>query len=122
MRHSTRNVHKAVLAASALSAEGIEAEIIDLRTLVPLDSQTVLRSVAKTGRLLVVDEDYLNFGLTGEMAAVVAEHLDEFELKAPLRRLGVPAFPFRTAARWSNGSFPPSSASPRRAAKWWRPG
>ncbi len=86
-------VHKAMLAARTLAAEGIEAEIIDLRTLVPLDTAAVLRSVAKTGRLLVADEDYLNFGLSGEIAAVVAEHLDDIELKAPVRRLGVPAVP-----------------------------
>lgn len=86
-------VHKAMLAAKLLAAEGIEVEVVDLRTLVPLDSTAVLRSVAKTGRLLVVDEDYLNFGLSGEIAAVVAENLDEFELKAPVRRLAVPAVP-----------------------------
>ena len=86
-------VQKALLAADELSAQGIDAEVIDLRTLVPLDSDTVLRSVAKTGRLLVADEDYLSFGLTGEIAAVVAERLDGIALKAPVRRLAVPDVP-----------------------------
>jgi len=86
-------VQKALLAAAKLEAEGISAEVIDLRTLVPLDSETVLRSVAKTGRLLVADEDYLNFGLSGEIAALVAERLDTIALKAPVRRLGVPGVP-----------------------------
>ena len=86
-------VQKALLAAKALQAQGIEAEVLDLRTLVPLDTDAVLRSVAKTGRLLVADEDYLHFGLSGEIAACVAEHLDTVPLKAPVRRLAVPGVP-----------------------------
>lgn len=86
-------VHKAMLAARTLHTQGIDAEVIDLRTLVPLDTDTVLRSVAKTGRLLVLDEDYLGFGMSGEIAAAVAERLDEVTLKAPVRRLAVPGVP-----------------------------
>jgi pyruvate dehydrogenase E1 component beta subunit len=86
-------VQKAVLAAAELAKEGIRAEIVDLRTLVPLDTDAVVRSVAKTGRLLVADEDYVNFGLTGEITALVAERLDTLTLKAPVRRLGVPGVP-----------------------------
>lgn len=86
-------VHKAVAAASQLRNEGIRAEVLDLRTLVPLDVQAVLESVAKTGRLLVADEDYLQFGLSGEIAALVSEHLDDIHLNAPVRRLGVPGVP-----------------------------
>jgi pyruvate dehydrogenase E1 component beta subunit len=86
-------VQKAVLAAAELAKEGIRAEIVDLRTLVPLDTDAVVRSGAKTGRLLVADEDYVNFGLTGEITALVAERLDTLTLKAPVRRLGVPGVP-----------------------------
>ncbi len=86
-------VHKAVLAAGELAREGIDAEVIDLRTLVPLDRQAVLASVGKTGRLLVVDEDYLSFGLSGEISAIVAENLDTVSLRAPVRRLAVPDVP-----------------------------
>lgn len=86
-------VHKALAAAATLQSQGIDAEVVDLRTLVPLDTATVLKSVAKTGRLLVLDEDYLQFGLSGEIAAAVAERLDEVELKAPVRRLAVPGVP-----------------------------
>lgn len=86
-------VQKALVAASQLQALGIEAEVIDLRTLVPLDTDTVIASVARTGRLLVADEDYLHFGLSGEIAARVAERMDEVALKAPVRRLGVPGVP-----------------------------
>ncbi|HJV71667.1 alpha-ketoacid dehydrogenase subunit beta [Ideonella sp.] len=86
-------VHKALLAADELARGGIHAEVIDLRTLVPLDRDAVLKSVAKTGRLLVADEDYLGFGLTGEIAAIVAEKLDTLALKAPIQRLAVPGVP-----------------------------
>jgi acetoin:2,6-dichlorophenolindophenol oxidoreductase subunit beta len=86
-------VHKAMLAADLLARESINAEIIDLRTLVPLDVDAVVRSVHRTGRLLVVDEDYLNFGFTGEIAALVAERLDTLSLRAPVARLGIPGVP-----------------------------
>jgi pyruvate dehydrogenase E1 component beta subunit len=97
-RHATvvavsQMVHKALTAAKQLQTEGIDLEVIDLRTLVPLDRETVIRSVGKTGRLLIADEDYLEFGLSGEIAAVVAERLDQIALKAPVRRLGVPGVP-----------------------------
>lgn len=86
-------VQKAVVAAGELEKEGIRAEVLDLRTLVPLDTDAVLRSVTKTGRLLIADEDYLNFGVTGEIAAQVAERMDRMVLKSPIRRLGIPGVP-----------------------------
>lgn len=86
-------VQKSLLAADKLAAEGIEAEIVDLRTLVPLDKESVLRSVGKTGRVLIADEDYLSFGVSGEIAAIIAEQLDCLKLKAPVRRLAVPDVP-----------------------------
>jgi len=86
-------VQKAVLAANELAEQGIHAEVIDLRTLVPLDTETVLKSVRKTGRLLIADEDYLGFGLTGEIAALIAENLDTIRLKSPIKRLAVPNVP-----------------------------
>ena len=86
-------VQKALVAAAELEKEGIRAEVVDLRTLVPLDTDAVLRSVTKTGRLLIADEDYLNFGVTGEIAAQVAERLDRMVLKSPVHRLGVPGVP-----------------------------
>lgn len=86
----SQTVQKAALAAQRLADRGVSAEVIDPRTLVPLDVDAIIASVAKTGRLLVVDEDYLNFGMTGELAALVAERLDRVRLKAPIRRLGIP--------------------------------
>ena len=66
-------VHRALAAANLLAGEGIDAEVIDLRTVRPLDRAAVTGSVGKTGRLLVVDEDYREFGLSGELAASVME-------------------------------------------------
>ena len=66
-------VHRALEAADALAKDGISAGVLDLRTISPLDKVTLCELVAKTGRLLVVDEDYEGFGLSGELAAVVLE-------------------------------------------------
>ncbi|MEJ2215496.1 MAG: transketolase C-terminal domain-containing protein [Gemmatimonadota bacterium] len=67
------SVHRALQAATELERTGVSAEVIDLRTVQPLDRDGVRASVSRTGRLLVVDEDYREFGLTGELAAVMLE-------------------------------------------------
>lgn len=85
-------VNRALDAADELAKEGIQAEVIDLRTLVPLDREAVVKSVKKTHKLIVVDEDYRNFGMTGEVAATVAEEALDY-LDAPVKRLGVPNVP-----------------------------
>jgi pyruvate dehydrogenase E1 component beta subunit len=66
-------VHRALEAAGQLAHDGIEAAVVDLRTIVPLDRATIHTQARSTGRVLVVDEDYVGFGLTGEVAAVIAE-------------------------------------------------
>jgi pyruvate dehydrogenase E1 component beta subunit len=66
-------VHRALEAAVLLEKQGISAGVIDLRTVAPLDKDAVCETVARTGRMLVVDEDYRAFGLSGELAAVVLE-------------------------------------------------
>ena len=86
-------VQKAMLAAHELRGQSIHAEVLDLRTLVPMDTQAILKSVRKTGRLLIADEDYLGFGMSGEIAALIAENLDTIVLKAPVMRLAVPNVP-----------------------------
>lgn len=81
-------VHKALAAAETLAAEGIEAEVIDLRTVRPMDRETVLASVRKTGRLLCVYEGVKTLGVGAEVSAMVAES-DAFDfLDAPILRLG----------------------------------
>lgn len=66
-------VHRGLEAAQILEEDGYSVGVIDLRSVVPLDKTTVIAAVSKTGRLLVVDEDYESFGLSGELAAVVLE-------------------------------------------------
>lgn len=85
-------VHHALKAAEKLSEEGVEAEVVDLRSLVPLDRDTICESVARTGRLIVVDEDYHSFGVSGEIIASVTEH-DISVLKAAPRRVAFPDVP-----------------------------
>jgi 2-oxoisovalerate dehydrogenase E1 component len=79
-------VHLAKKAAVALASDGIEVELIDPRTLAPLDTATVLASVRKTGRLLIVDEDFAPYSVASEIAAAAAaEGFDD--LDAPVKRL-----------------------------------
>ena len=66
-------VHRALEAAKEIESEGISASVLDLRTVSPLDKTTICEEVAKTGHLLVVDEDYETFGLSGELSSVVLE-------------------------------------------------
>jgi 2-oxoisovalerate dehydrogenase E1 component len=88
-------LHRSLEAAEQLAAQGISCEVIDLRTIVPLDVQTIVASVAKTGRLLVVDEAHAMFGIGAEIAAVVMEHAFD-DLDAPVGRLHTEpvSFPF----------------------------
>jgi 2-oxoisovalerate dehydrogenase E1 component beta subunit len=79
-------LHTSLEAAAELEKEGIEAEVIDLRTLLPLDRETILASVAKTNKLLVVHEDTRTGGIAGEIAALVAESAFE-DLDGPIRRV-----------------------------------
>ncbi len=79
-------LHRVLEAAAKLAEEGISVEVIDPRTVSPLDTATILNSVAKTGRLLVVEESFAPCGLGAEIAAQMAEHGFD-ELDAPIRRL-----------------------------------
>jgi pyruvate dehydrogenase E1 component beta subunit len=85
-------VYRALAAAEQLAQEGIEAEVIDPRTLVPLDKELILNSVRKTGRLVIVEEDNLTGGWAGEIAAIVAEEAF-FWLDAPIKRVSAPDTP-----------------------------
>jgi len=76
----------ALAAAEQLAADGVSAEVIDLATLSPIDSATLLESVAKTGRLVIVHEAARNVGVGAEIAAIVAEH-GLYDLQAPVQRV-----------------------------------
>ena len=84
--------HKVMLAAVTLEEEGLEAEVIDLRTLWPWDKSTVLESVEKTGRLLVAHEAVQVGGFGAEVAATVADRAFS-SLRAPIKRIGAPRVP-----------------------------
>lgn len=79
-------VSRALAAAEVAAADGVEAEVLDLRTLVPLDRRAILDSVARTGRLVVVDECHRSCGVAAEIAALVAEEAFG-DLRAPIRRV-----------------------------------
>ncbi len=79
-------VHKTLEACEALAKEGISVELIDPRTVAPLDVETILASVAKTGRLIIVDEDFAHCGIGAEIAAQLADRGFD-DLDAPIRRL-----------------------------------
>jgi 2-oxoisovalerate dehydrogenase E1 component beta subunit len=89
-------LHYCLEAAELVSPEGISVEVVDLRTLKPLDQETILESVKKTGKLLVVHEDNLTGGVGAEVAAVVSDKAFEY-LDGPVTRLcgpDVPTMPF----------------------------
>jgi pyruvate/2-oxoglutarate/acetoin dehydrogenase E1 component len=88
----SRMVQQALAAADTLAAEGIEAEVIDPRTLSPLDEETILSSVAKTHRLLVVDEDNPRCSAATDIAAMVADKGFD-TLDAPIKRVTAPHTP-----------------------------
>lgn len=85
-------VHKALTAAEQLGKGGISAEVVDPRTLTPLDKQTITKSVKKTGRLVVVSEDTKTAGVSAEISAIVAEEALDY-LDAPIKRVAEPDTP-----------------------------
>jgi len=89
----SRAVHTALAAAEILlEEENISTEVVDLRTLAPLDIKTIISSVNKTGRALVLDGGHQSFGITGEIAATIGELTFDY-LDAPVMRLAAPDIP-----------------------------
>lgn len=89
-------LHYCLEAAEVMAAEGVEIEVVDLRTLTPLDTETILDSVKKTGKLAIVHEDNITGGVGAEIAALVAERAFEY-LDGPIARIcgpDVPTMPF----------------------------
>jgi 2-oxoisovalerate dehydrogenase E1 component len=84
--------HLSLEAAEVLAGEDYSVEVIDLRTISPLDRETVLASAVRTGRVLVVHEDNISFGVGAEVAAMVAEEAF-YDLDTPVRRLAMPDVP-----------------------------
>jgi pyruvate dehydrogenase E1 component beta subunit len=84
-------------AAATLAQEGVEAEVIDLRSLAPLDADTIVASVRKTGGLVTVHESWVSYGIGAEVAAIAAERALE-DLLAPVKRVGTKPVPVPSGA------------------------
>ena len=97
--------HRALAAAEILAEEGIEAEVIDVRCLAPLDFRAIARSVKKTTRAVVVEEDNRSGGWGAEVVAELAES-SFFDLDAPLMRIAAPDAPLPCATRLENAHVP----------------
>jgi 2-oxoisovalerate dehydrogenase E1 component beta subunit len=92
-------LHQCLDAASRLADEGVSVEVVDVRSLSPLDTETILASVRKTAKAMVVYEDNRTYGAGAEIAATIAEEA-MFDLDAPIVRIGgpdIPAMPFASA-------------------------
>jgi pyruvate dehydrogenase E1 component beta subunit len=99
------SVHQSLIAAETLEKEGISAEVVDLRSLVPLDRNGIRASVAKTGRLVVIDEDYQSYGVSGEVIASVSEY-DVGLFKCSPRRVCMPDVPYPFSRPLENAVLP----------------
>jgi 2-oxoisovalerate dehydrogenase E1 component len=105
----SRLLLETVTVADELAADGVEAEVVDLRTIAPLDVDSVLRSVEKTGRLLVVHEAVRDFGIGAEVVAIVAEQAF-WHLDAPVARVGGPPSPVPYAPNLEHAWLPDRAA------------
>jgi 2-oxoisovalerate dehydrogenase E1 component beta subunit len=101
-------LHYCLEAAEQVASEGIEVEVVDLRTLTPLDKETVLESVMKTGKLLIVHEDNITGGVGAEIAALVANEAFEY-LDGPITRLCGPDVPTMPFAQSLEDAYMPST-------------
>ena len=99
-------VPAALDAARELAQEGIDLEVIDLRTLIPLDEEAITRSVSKTGRLVIAQEAVTRAGFGAEVIAVVANSDVVHHLKAPVERVGNPGVPIPHSDRLNNHIIP----------------
>lgn len=96
--------HEAEQAALQLENEGITVELVDLRTIKPLDKETILKATAKTGKLLVIDGGWQSFGVSAEIAALAVEHVFS-DLKMPVKRLALPDVPAPASQHLEKGYY-----------------
>jgi len=106
---NSRMVHEALRAAETLAADAIEAEVIDLRTLRPLDRATILQSVRRTSRAVVVNEDWRTGGFGAEVSATIAEEAFEY-LDAPVCRIGTRDRPIPYSQPLETAALPDAAA------------
>ena len=96
---------KALEAAERLEADGIAAEVVDLRVLRPLDTDTVLESVARTHRVVVIDEAWRSYGPAAELSALIAEEA-LWDLDAPVQRVATAEVPLPYAGHLEHAALP----------------
>jgi 2-oxoisovalerate dehydrogenase E1 component beta subunit len=109
-------VHTAIEAAEKLACEGISVEIVDLRTLVPLDDETILSSVRKTSKVIVLHEATETGGFGGEITARITEHAFEY-LDGPVLRIAAPDTPVPFSSTLEE-AFLPNAARIEERARW----
>ncbi len=107
-------VQVAIAAADLLAEEGISAEVIDPRTIKPLDEATIIESAKRTSRALVIDEGHLSYGVTAELAARIAEHAFYY-LDAPVQRMGAMDVPIPFSPALEDLTVPTPAAVAERA-------
>ena len=100
-------VHVALEAANTLADQGISAEVVDPRTLVPLDEDTLIESVVKTTRAVIIDEGHRGFGITGELASIVYQGAFDY-IDAPIVRLGAKDVPVPFSKPLEDATIPTS--------------
>jgi len=111
---------QAMIAAAELANEGIDIEVVDLRSLKPIDKDAILQSVKKTGRLVVADAAWLTCGFAAEISAIVADQGFEF-LKAPILRVALPDSPAPMSESLERAYYPTSrdvAGAVRRVVAW----
>jgi pyruvate/2-oxoglutarate/acetoin dehydrogenase E1 component len=109
-------VHVALKAAEQLAGESIDVEVVDLRTLVPLDRDAVLATAKKTNKIILLHEDTLTGGLGGELAGIISEHAFEY-LDGPLVRMAAPDTPVPYSSPLED-AFLPNAAKVAEKARW----
>lgn len=103
---TSRMVNFALIAAEQLKFQGISVEVIDPRTLVPLDKETLIRSVEKTGRVMIVTEEVKESGFGAELSAMIVESRAFYSLNAPIKRIGAAFTPTPVAEGLERSSIP----------------
>jgi pyruvate/2-oxoglutarate/acetoin dehydrogenase E1 component len=111
------SVSLALEAADLLAADGIEAQVIDIRQLNPLDPTLIVESASRTGRFIAVDGGWSTCGLAGELMALVAENVAPSRLKAPLARVTLPAAPAPTSKPLEAAYYPTAATVRDRVKK-----
>jgi len=101
----SKTIHTSLSAANLLHKDGINAEVIDLQTLVPLDKSTILASIKKTGKVVIVHEAVKTSGFGAEIAAIIADEAFSF-LKSPIKRVTAPDTPIPYAAKLEDEFIP----------------